>query len=246
MHQLVLIAAGSIGVTSAIWIILGFLCKRYICRDANGKGNRNAEEHGHTGYSFMELLYIEPDNQLPTTSTDFRRMERNTRPSTKSQQISRRKLRRSQSLLDGNSRCDRYSDDYNHLDFHKKFKSPQRLNTNENYSKLDIMAPHRCANTNHEDFEEESSYVSLVLEDTLLVSGSNSIQIGQGKMDKQRELDCIKTENESISNEDQSNADLPTYTNIDETCSDTSNSKIDIQRESLDSAYCNLELNEKD
>ncbi|XP_062576395.1 uncharacterized protein LOC134238282 [Saccostrea cucullata] len=194
----------------------------------------------------MELSYIEPDNQLPTTSTDFSRIERNTQPSTKSQQNSRIKLRRSQSLLDGNGRCDRYSDDYNHLDFHKTFKSPQRLDTNENYSKLNIMAPHRCANTSHEDFEEESSYVSLVLEDTLLVARSNSMHIGQDDKDKQRKLDCIKSENESISNEDQNNTDLPTYSNKDETCSDTSKSNIDIQSDSLDSADCNLELNEKD
>ncbi|XP_062595901.1 uncharacterized protein LOC134257278 [Saccostrea cucullata] len=234
-------AAGAIGVTSAIWIILGLSCKRYMSQDVNGKGNRTAEEHQHTDYSSNEPQYIGPKNQLPATSTNFSRMERSTRSSAKSQ-YSRNKLRRSQSLLDGNGQSDRYSDDYNHLDFHRKFKSPKKLNNNQNYSKLKIMAPHRCANTNNEDFEEESSYVSLVLDDTLLVSVSNALQIRQEDMDKQKEPDCNKTENESRSNGDHNNTDLPTYCNVDETFSDTSNSNIDIQRDLLYCTDCNIGL----
>ncbi|XP_062576397.1 uncharacterized protein LOC134238284 [Saccostrea cucullata] len=220
------------------------------------KGNQIIEVNEHSGYRYSESQFIDPDRESSRNSSDYDRIERSTfptktlstnsqqnstktLPSAKFQQNSRTKLRRSQSLLDGNRRFDRYSDDYNHLDFYRKSTIPKRPVTDENYNKLKAMTSHPYKNLKLGEYKERDSYISLGIDETLLVSGSDFMNINTKDMQKGHSSTTNKKE--ASSDNVQSDAYIATDHTVDEICSNTS--LLNMKCDSLDSTDVDMNSN---
>ncbi|XP_062576379.1 uncharacterized protein LOC134238271 isoform X2 [Saccostrea cucullata] len=170
-NHIVLTAFGSISITSVVWILF-FRCKWYREQNWGKKTNSNTRD---------EIPLSEfPDREKRNNRSEAREVLRQSRPQRQYE----------------NEVYNRYSDNYNHLDFRNGKTVPLEIASNSNYSKINLDSS--CIYEN--DLESHSWESSKACIDV-----SEKLHSGDSEMAKRVKRGIDKRQ--GISNEHQRNTD---------------------------------------